>query len=119
MAARTVRDELVAMIDRALGDDPRHALLAARHLAEETDWLMKRAVALARREGFDWGRIGRNLGLSRQGARQKFPAAPPAPPPHVVRRSRAERQLREDELLVRRFRAGTSGQRVDDDPVAW
>ncbi|MDO8389979.1 MAG: hypothetical protein Q7V57_05785 [Actinomycetota bacterium] len=119
MAARTVRDELVAMIDRALGDDPRQALLAARHLVEETDWLMQRAVALARRDGFDWGRIGRNLGLTRQGARQKFPAAPPLPPPHQVRRNRAERQFREGELLAQRYRAGTLARPDDDDPIAW
>ena len=43
----TIRKELVAMIDRALGDDPKAALIAARNLVEEADWLAKRAVAFA------------------------------------------------------------------------
>ena len=116
---RTVRDELIAMIDRALGDDPRQALMSARDLVPETEWLLQRAVALARREGFDWGRIGRNLGLTRQGARQKFPAAPPRQPPHVVRLARAERDQQATEQLIRRLRDGSVGTAEDDDPVAW
>ncbi|HNJ97880.1 MAG TPA: hypothetical protein PLV13_07125 [Ilumatobacteraceae bacterium] len=70
--AKTVRDGLVEMIDRALGDDPRQALMAA---------------ALARREGFDWGRIGRNLGLTRQVlARSSRPRHLDSHPTSFVRR---------------------------------
>ena len=87
---------------------------------------MQLAVALARREGFDWGRIGRNLGITRQGARQRFPAAPPALPPHVVRRNRAERATKQANLMAERFlddrlRGNPSRSRNgdDDDPIAW
>ena len=114
-----VRKELVAMIDRVLGDDPKAALIAARNLVEETDWLAKRAVAIARVEGYDWGRIGRLLGITRQGARKKFPLAPPAPPPHIVRSNRYLREQREGELMVARFRNGTLVRPQDDDPVFW
>ena len=69
----TVRDGLVQMIDRALGDDPRVALIAARQLEEEAEWVTRRAVALARRDGWNWARIGRLLGMTRQGVRKRFP----------------------------------------------
>jgi len=46
--ASRIRDELVDMVDRALGDDPKAALIAARQLKEESDWLAERCVALAR-----------------------------------------------------------------------
>lgn len=119
--AKTVRDGLVEMIDRALGDDPRQALMAARDLVKETEWLMQRAVALARREGFDWGRIGRNLGVTRQGARQKFPAAPPRQPPHMIRQAQADRDRLRTERLLKSIQDGTARRRYDlgDDPVAW
>ncbi|MBK5333570.1 MAG: hypothetical protein JJD93_16460 [Ilumatobacteraceae bacterium] len=51
---KRVRNELVEMIDRALGEEPKPALIAARQLKAEVDWLTERAVALARREGYDW-----------------------------------------------------------------
>lgn len=118
--AKTVRDGLVEMIDRALGDDPRQALMAARDLVAEVAWLQQRAVALARREGFDWGRIGRNLGLTRQGARKKFPAAPPRQPPHIIRQTAADRDRLRTERLISSLKNGTVGRRDDlDDPVAW
>jgi hypothetical protein len=50
----TVREGLVQMIDRALGGDPRAALIAARQLEEECDRVTRRGVALARREGWNW-----------------------------------------------------------------
>ena len=59
MSGQASPEELVAMIDQALGDEPKPALIAARQLKAEADWLTERAVALARREGFDWGRISR------------------------------------------------------------
>jgi hypothetical protein len=80
-------------------------------------------VAVARREGYDWGRIGRILGMTRQGARKKFPLAPPAVPPHIARTARADRERRQAELAVERFRrrqqGGTPPPVEDDDPVAW
>jgi hypothetical protein len=60
--ANRVRNELIGMIDDALGDDPKRALIAARRLKDDVPWLTERSVALARREGYDWGRIGRLLG---------------------------------------------------------
>ena len=77
------------------------------------------AVAIARGEGYDWGRIGRLLGITRQGARKKFPLAPPAPPPHVVRNNRYLREQREGERMVARFRNGTLVRPQDDDPIFW
>lgn len=115
----TLRKELVGMIDRALGDDPKAALIAARCLAEEIDWLQKRAVVHARVNGYNWGQIGRLLGLTRQGARQKFPLTRPAPPPHVVANDRYFKEQREGERLLQRFRNGTLGQPPEEDPVFW
>jgi hypothetical protein len=54
-----VRTELVEMVDRALGTDPKDALIASCQLKNEVEWLTERSVALARREGYDWGRISR------------------------------------------------------------
>ena len=72
-----VRNQLIAMIDRALGDDPKSALIASRELKDEIEWLTERSVALARREGYEWSHISRLLGISRQWARERFKAAPP------------------------------------------
>lgn len=55
MAERSVRDFLVDMIDQALGDHPRRALVAARCLGEDCEWLVQRAVAVARDAGYSWG----------------------------------------------------------------
>ena len=114
-----VREDLVRMIDRALGSNPKEALIAARQLEDEVRWLQQRAVAVARNNGYDWGRIGRLFGLTRQGARKRFPLAPPAQPPHVVRRNRELRQQREGEIVLRRWLDGTLARRDDDDPVFW
>jgi len=76
--------EIRQIVADAQGTDPRLALVAVRELAEETDWLLVRAVRQARSVGYDWGRISRLLGVSRQGARQRFerlaPLAGPMPP---------------------------------------
>jgi hypothetical protein len=106
------------MIDDALGDGPKSALIAARQLKAEVEWLTERSVALARREGYDWGRISRLLGITRQWARERFKAAPPRLPPHVVARNRYMAQQREGERLLRQL--GQAKRRdQDDDPVAW
>ncbi len=114
-----VRNELVALIDGALGPDPKEALIAARRLGQELDWLQQRAVTHARVNGYDWGQIGRLLGLTRQGARKKFPLAPTPSRPHVVLRNRQLRAKREAERMLQRFRDHTTTQPPEDDPVFW
>ena len=117
---KRVRNELVAMIDRALGDEPKPALIAARQLKAEAEWLTERAVALARREGFDWGRISRLLGITRQWARERFKAAPPRLPPHVVARNRYLAEQREGERLLNRLKSGAGHPAEEDEEVvAW
>jgi hypothetical protein len=123
MASR-IRNELVGMIDRALGADPKAALIASRQLKEEIEWLTERSVALARREGYEWAPISRLLGISRQWARERFKAAPPRQPPHVVAMNRYLREQRETERLVRQFKSRSTelhrGQDdLDEEPVAW
>ena len=115
-----VRNELVDMVDRALGTDPKDALIASCQLKNEVEWLTERSVALARREGYDWGRISRLLGITRQWARERFRAAPPRLPPHVVARNRYLAEERETERLLSQLgqpkpRHGDDG----DDAVPW
>ena len=119
MRVAALRQELVGMIDRALGADPKAALIAARCLAEEIDWLQQRAVLHARVNGYNWGQIGRLMGLTRQGARQKFPLARPKPPPHVVANDRYFKEQRRAEQLLQRLRNGNVGQPPEEDPVFW
>ena len=108
------------MIDRALGEEPKLAPIAARQLKAEIDWLTERAVALARREGFDWGRISRLLGITRQWARERFNASPPRLPPHVVARNRYLAEQREGERLLNRLKAGAGHPPdEDEDVVPW
>jgi len=118
----TVRRELERMLDRSLSDDPRAALIASRQLGEETEWLLQRAVALARREQWSWGRIGRLLGVSRQAARQRFSRTAPTVPPHrrADHQSEATLHNRESERMLRQMKAGTwQLDRGDDEVVAW
>ena len=98
-----VRNQLIAMIDRALGDDPKSALIASRELKDEIEWLTERSVALARREGY---------------ARERFKAAPPRLPPHVVANNRYLREIRQTEQAVLEFRR-SSRRPDDDDSIAW
>lgn len=114
-----LRQELNGMLDRALGDDPKQALIASRQLKDELGWLTERSVALARREGWDWGRIGRLLGVSRQSARSRFKSAPPRLPPHVVARNRYMAEQRKGERLLRQLGQSKNRDQADDDPVAW
>ena len=69
---RSLRSHLALMLDNALGPTPRLALAAVARLKLDVAFLEGRAVALARREGYDWGRIGRLLGSSRQAVRQRW-----------------------------------------------
>lgn len=118
--ADRVRTELVAMIDQALGDQPKEAPIAARQLQHEIEWLIERCVALGRREGYDWGRIGRLLRVSRQWTRVRFKNAPPRMPPHQVIRNRYLREQRETERMIDEYRRGRKhGEDDDDDVVAW
>ena len=122
-----VRAVLVRMIDESLGDDPKRALVAAVALQGEVVWLLQRAVALARAAGWDWGRIGRLLGVSRQAARQRYRVIAPLGPPHTRNLSSLDRQARAGERAInemrnRRRNSGQTGGRNgydDDDPVAW
>ena len=62
-------------IEDALGDDPRVALVAVRKLVEDDlPWLERRAVRLARANGFSWATIGRLLCRSRQAVRKRYGA---------------------------------------------
>ena len=119
MTQHRVRDDLVGMLDRTLGSDPKAALIAARDLKAEVEWLTERAVAVARREGYDWGRISRLLGISRQWARERFKNAPPRLPPHVVARNRYRSGQRETERLIEQLRSGAARVHDDDDVVPW
>jgi hypothetical protein len=115
----TVRDGLVQMIDRALGDDPREALIAARQLETECDWVTKRAVAFARREGWNWALIGRLLGMTRQGVRKRFPMSAPFAPPSVIASDRTMRHGRDTLRLMRAMERSRRGTADADDPIAW
>ena len=110
-----VRNELTGMIDDALGDDAKLALIAARRLKTEVDWLTERAVALARRNGYDWGRISRLLGITRQWARKRFKDAPPRLPPHVVNRDRYLAEQRRGERLLNQINSRTYRSADDGD----
>lgn len=106
------------MIADAQGADPRLALASVKALADETDWLLIRAVRLARAQGYDWGRISRLLGVSRQAARQRFDRlAPTVGPtmPHTRGRTPWEQHatdLVESKVDLRRRREFESGDAV-------
>ena len=103
----------------AVGSNPRLALVAVRALADETDWLLVRAVRLARADGYNWAQIGRLLGVSRQAAKERFDRlegevgpVTPFTPPH--RRGRSEWQQSEQDFFetiadLRRRREFESG----------
>ena len=118
-----VRTVLIRLIDDALSDDPRIALAASHALEDEVEWLVKRAVARARVRGYNWGAIGRLLGMTRQGARKRFPLEPPLPPPYRRRMDRYHQQERDVERTLNQMRAKREGRAFDpvedDDPIAW
>ena len=71
-----VRDQLKALLDDVLDDDPRAALIAYRRLVEhELPWIEQRVVALARREEWNWAKIARLLGRTRQSVHERFRTA--------------------------------------------
>lgn len=76
--------ELAQLLKDASGSNPRLALASVKALQDEQEWLLVRAVRLARAEGYDWGSIGRLLGVTRQSARERFqrlaPLVGPTPP---------------------------------------
>ncbi len=112
--------DLRQLVRDAGSANPRIALAAVRVLEDEVEWLLVRAVRLARTEGYDWGRIGRLLGRRRQTVRERFGRLAPGMsplPPHLRERSdleRASAELRERLADQRRRREFES-----DDPVAW
>ena len=109
----TVRDQLDALLDDLLGDDPRPALIAfCRLVDDELPWLEQRVVALARREGWNWATIARLLGRSRQSVHERFRNIRLSirPDPHLAKH-RQERDYRGIAEAVRRNQ--------DDDPVGW
>jgi hypothetical protein len=67
------KSRVVCHIEQVLDDDPRLALIALRQLLDEdVPWLERMAIRTARREGFEWSRIGRLLGRTRQAVRQRY-----------------------------------------------
>jgi len=102
--------------------DPRLALAGVKFMEDECQWLMVRAVRLARAAGYDWGRIGRLLGRSRQAVRERFDRLAPLVgplPPSLVRAGIAAKEFNETyEMLAdvhRQVRLEADG----DDVVAW
>ena len=112
-------DDLRQLIKDARGSNPRLALAAVRALEKEVEWLLVRGVRLARNNDYDWGRIGRLLGVSRQAARQRFdrlaPKTGPLPPTRGLTPMELHvRAVAETAQKVRRQR-----EFEDDDPVFW
>jgi hypothetical protein len=107
--------DLAQLLRDAGGNDPRLALAAVKALEDEHEWLLVRAVRLARAAGYDWGRIGRLLGVSRQAARRRFDHLAPKvgpTPPHTRGRTPWEAHAadlaatREDVRRRREFESG-------------
>lgn len=93
-----LRPELDELVRSALDDNPRVALIASRRLRRDrVPWLERRAVRLARQDGWSWARIGRLLGISAQAARKRFREldrlAPRLPPTPVSPAELAERDF--------------------------
>lgn len=96
------------------GPNPRLALASVKALADELDWLLVRAVHLARAEHYDWARIGRLLGVSRQAARQRFERLAPLVgplPPHVRGRTPGSSSTRRSSSRVRMPAAANGSNR--------
>lgn len=103
----------------ARGSNPRLALAAVHALERELDWLLVRVVRLARDNGYDWGRIGRLLGVSRQAARQRFdrlaPHVGPLPPTRGL--TPMERSVRENAETTEDLRRQREFESVN--PMLW
>ena len=108
-----VHTDLHRLIDEVLDDDPRRALIAYRRLAKEhVPWLEQRVVALARREGWNWAKIGRLLDVSRAALHARFRTIAPRVAPQ--REEYGERWERDSTRVINLARAP-----VDDEPIAW
>lgn len=112
--------DLRQLVSDAGGTNPRLALASVKLLGDELEWLLVRAVRLARAEGYDWASIGRLLGVTRQSARERFDRLAPRVgpiPPHVRGRTTFEQQANEivERAADRRRRREFEG----DDPPAW
>lgn len=112
--------DLRQLVSDAGGTNPRLALASVKALGDELEWLLVRAVRLARAEGYGWASIGRLLGVSRQSARERFDRLAPLVgpiPPHLRQRSQFERYAQEitDTVADLRRRRDFEG----DDPPAW
>jgi hypothetical protein len=70
-------------------------------MRRDIDRLLDDALGQTRREGYDWGRIGRLLGVSRQAARQRFRGLAPTVPPGARRRNRHPAAIEHEELRGR------------------
>ena len=113
-------DDVAQLIRDASGSNPRLALAAVRALEDEVEWLLVRAVRFARDQGYDWGRIGRLLGVSRQATRKRFErlATLVGPtPPH----GRGSTPWQEHAISVAESLADSRrGREFDrDDPIFW
>lgn len=92
------RDERSRMLREALGILARLAAARdeARRIVVEHDERVRSAVVRLRLDGADWGQIGSALGISRQGARQRFDLAARAA--RRIREARREAAASHDDL---------------------
>ena len=122
-----INTRLHRLLDDALGQDPRRALLAYRQLSKEhLPWIEQRIVALARREGWSWGRMARLLGCTRQRLHQQFRHLPPSLPHDPDVDQQIERRAFNRTLdAIRSGRTADNGYGngygygSDDDVVPW
>ncbi len=112
-----VTDQLKRLIDDALCDDPRTALIALRRFVdEELPWIEQKAVASARCAGWNWATIGRLLGRSRSSVRERFKDVRLAPRPIVETFTSVYlREYRELLTDARRWREFDS----DEELIGW
>ncbi|MEX2626675.1 MAG: hypothetical protein WD225_07305 [Ilumatobacteraceae bacterium] len=109
-----IRQELHRLLDDTLDEDPRRALIAVhRFQVLHLPWLEARAVAKAREHGWNWARIGRLLGRSRQAVRQRYVRLVPSTPARdpAGDHEREWYKIHDDARRQREFEHG--------DPVAW
>jgi hypothetical protein len=86
-----VKRILAALAALDVADGPMSRLQAARRLREAAEELEAAQVEAARKAGATWGEIGACYGLTKQGAQQRFRAAPgKASVAAAARRSDAE-----------------------------
>lgn len=108
------RRELDRLVDDAFDlTYARRAVAACVELAAEVEWLTLRAVRHARESGLSWDRIGRQFGLTRQGARKRFGPTVPQRPPTSRRPNPAAEEARYYAQLVADARRGGRPKPVD------